>query len=79
MAMRIKEACLKKGYRFLTYSSTNQQFPIMPNNKLNKLKENFEYSHWLKIDNEYSAVRFCTSWATGSNDVDQLISEIENG
>jgi threonine aldolase len=78
MAMLIKEACIKKGYRFLTPSTTNQQFPIIPNEVLKKLKENFEYSFWQKIDDEYSAVRFCTSWATNASDVQQLISEIEN-
>lgn len=78
MAMSIKEACIKKGYRFLTPSTTNQQFPIMPNEVLKKLKKNFEYSFWQKVDDENSAVRFCTSWATKINDVQQLVAEIEN-
>jgi threonine aldolase len=78
MAMLIKEACITKGYRFLTPSTTNQQFPIMPNEVLKKLKKNFEYSFWQKVDDENSAVRFCTSWATNASDVQQLISEIEN-
>lgn len=77
MAMMIKEACIKKGYNFLTQSTTNQQFPIISNKALEKLKINYEYSFWEKIDNEYSGVRFCTSWATNINIVKQLISEIE--
>ena len=77
MAMLIKEACVKKGYHFLTASATNQQFPIMPNAVLQKLKENYEYSFWQKIDDKHSAVRFCTSWATDVNSVQQLILEIE--
>jgi threonine aldolase len=78
MAMLIKEACIKKGYGFLTLSTTNQQFPIMPNEVLKKLKENYEYSFWQKIDDNYTAVRFCTSWATDVKAVQQLIAEIEN-
>jgi len=77
MAILIKEAFIKKGYSFLVPSTTNQQFPIVPNKVLEKLKENFEYSFEKKIDDKHSAVRFCTSWATDLNDVQQLIAEIE--
>jgi threonine aldolase len=78
MAMLIKEACIKKGYGFLTPSTTNQQFPIMPNEVLEKLKVNFAYSVWQKVDENHSAVRFCTSWATDLAAVQQLVAEIEN-
>ena len=77
MAMLIKQACIQKGYGFLTPSSTNQQFPIMPNQVLNKLKESYEYAFWQKIDDTHSAVRFCTSWATDENAVQRLIGDIE--
>ncbi len=77
MAMLIKQACIQKGYAFLTPSNTNQQFPIMPNQVLKKLKESYEYSFWQKIDDKHSAVRFCTSWATDVNAVQQLITDIE--
>lgn len=77
MAILIKEAFIKKGYGFLVPSTTNQQFPIVPNEVLEKLRENFEYSFWQKIDDRHSAVRFCTSWATDLNAVEQLIAEIE--
>lgn len=77
MAMLIKEACIKKGCRFLTPSTTNQQFPIMPNAVLAKLKVKYVYSFWQAIDETHSAVRFCTSWATDLKDVQQLIADIE--
>lgn len=77
MAMLIKDALIKKGYRFLIPSTTNQQFPIMPNEVLKELKENFEYSFWQEIDEKSSAVRFCTSWATEFDAVQKLIAEIE--
>lgn len=77
MARLIKEACIEKGYPFLTESTTNQQFPILPNKVLEKLKKNFEYSFWQKIDEEHSAVRFCTSWATDINDVNALVKAIK--
>ncbi len=77
MAMLIKDAFIKKGYGFLVESTTNQQFPIIPDAELRSLKENFEYSFWQKVNDNTSAVRFCTSWATGEEDVRQLISEID--
>lgn len=77
MARLIKEACIERGYPFLTESTTNQQFPILPDKVLEKLKENFEYSFWQKIDEEHSAVRFCTSWATDINDVNALVKAIK--
>lgn len=78
MAKLIKNACIEKGYKFLITSTTNQQFPIMPNEVLEKLKQKYEYSFWQKIDENYSAVRFCTSWATDEKDVLQLIRDIKN-
>jgi threonine aldolase len=77
MAMLIKEACIKKGFDFLTPSTTNQQFPIIPDEILQKLKEKYEYSFWQKIDENDTAVRFCTSWATKIGDVQQLSLDIE--
>lgn len=76
MAMLIKDAFAKKGYGFLVESTTNQQFPIIPDTELRILKENFEYSFWQKVNHNTSAVRFCTSWATGEEAVRQLIEEI---
>lgn len=77
MADLIKEACRKKGYTFLNPSTTNQQFPIIPNKILDKLKQNYEYLYWQKVDDNQSAVRFCTSWATEKEMVLKLVAEIE--
>ncbi|HEX2927494.1 MAG TPA: low specificity L-threonine aldolase [Ruminiclostridium sp.] len=79
MAMLVRDAFAKKGYRFLIESETNQQFPIVPNSVLERLREKFEYSFWQEIDENTSAVRFCTSWATSPEDVQKLIEEIEKG
>ncbi len=78
LAQIIKDACIKKGYRFLTESVTNQQFPILPDRVLGKLKENYEYSYWQKIGHAHSAVRFCTCWATAQKDVEKLAEDILN-
>ena len=78
MAMKIKKAFCENGYKFLYDSSTNQQFPIISNEELAKLSQKYSFSLWEKIDENNSAVRFCTSWATKQQDVDELVKDIKN-
>lgn len=77
-ALRIRDAFKKKGYAFLAESPSNQQFPILPNDIMAKLSENYLFSIWQKVDDNHTAVRFCTSWATQPEAVDDLIRTIEN-
>lgn len=77
MAMIIREAFIEKGYSLRYDSKTNQQFPIVPNNVLKKLEEEFSFSFWENIDTGHSAVRFCTSWATKREHVEVLITAIK--
>lgn len=76
LAEKIKQACIEKGYSFLTQSDTNQQFPILPNSVLEKLGSKYTYSVWQPMDETHSAVRFCTSWATKEEDVTSLIKDL---
>ena len=75
-AMRIKESFVDKGYPLLYDSYTNQQFPIMPNCQLKELKEKYSFELWCAMDEEYSAVRFCTSWATRDEDVESFLNDL---
>lgn len=56
---------------------TNQVFPILSNNQINKLSEKYGFEIWSKIDDEHLAVRFCMSWATIPEKVDELIKDIK--
>jgi len=76
MAGRLKEAFWQHGCRFLIESNTNQQFPILQNNELERLKTKYSYSFWEKINDTHSAVRFCTSWATKEEDIDALVKDV---
>lgn len=78
LAMKIKNVFINKGYSFFIDSSTNQQFPIIPNDKIEIIKEKYSFTYWEKIDDNHSAVRFCTCWATRDEDVEKLIHDIEN-
>lgn len=73
---KLRQALKEKGYPFLVENTTNQLFPILPDTKLTELGKNYGYSYQQRIDETHSAVRFCTSWATREEAVDQLISEL---
>lgn len=77
-AMRIKAALQAKGFGFLIDSPTNQQFPIFTDTQIATLSEHFMLSLWQRIDEEHTAMRICTSWATKTESTDALIRAIEN-
>lgn len=77
MAIMLREAFAKKGFSFRYDSTTNQQFPILPDDVLVKLSEKYSYSFWEKVNATHSTVRFCTSWATSKKNVEMLIKDIE--
>lgn len=77
-AMRIKAALQTKGIGFLIDSPTNQQFPIFTDTQIATLSEHFMLSLWQRIDEEHTAMRICTSWATKPESTDELIRAIEN-
>lgn len=77
LAMKLKNAFAAKGYPFLMESPSNQQFPIIPDAHLEVLKKKYSYSYIQRVDAEHSGVRFCTSWATPVENVDQLIADIQ--
>lgn len=77
LAMRIKKAFCDNGYEFLYDSYTNQQFPIIPNDILEKLSKKYSFDVWKKFDENNTAVRVCTSWATKKENVQELVRDIE--
>ena len=76
-AMRLREAFLARGWPLFVNSVTNQQFPVLPNEAMEALKQNYSFEVWAKVDEGHTAVRFCTGWSTTDQDVDALISSIQ--
>lgn len=72
MAHLLKEAFIRKGYTFYKNSPTNQQFILLDNKTLEKLKEKVLFTVWEKPDQDHTAVRFTTSWATTEKDIEEL-------
>ena len=77
LAMRLREAFLKKGWALRYDSYTNQQFPILPDSAYEKLSEKYLFSFWEKTDATHTAVRVCTSWATKEENVEALLRDVE--
>ena len=76
-AMEIKRAFKERGCSFLCETFTNQIFPILTENQIGQLSQNFDFYVWKKIDEEKSAVRLITSWTTTNDIVADFINEIK--
>ena len=77
-AMKIKTAFKENGFEFLAETFSNQIFPILGNAQIEELAKNFEFYVWKKIDDEKSAIRIITSWATTDEMVRSFTEQIEN-
>lgn len=73
LARRLKEGFLEKGYKLFTDSPTNQQFFILPNEKIDELKKIASFEYWGPRGENESAVRFVTDWSTTDADIDTLL------
>lgn len=76
LALRMKQAFLDKGYKLSSDSPTNQQFVIIPNDRVEELRRNVLFEVWGPYDADSSVCRFVTSWATPESDIDALIELI---
>ncbi len=77
LAMEIRRAFEDRGCPMLFDSYTNQQYPILPDEVLEKLEEDFAFAFWSKVDGDHTAVRVCTSWATEERAVKELIRALD--
>lgn len=72
MSELLKNILSEKGYQFAWESFTNQQFIIIENEQMKKLKENVGFSFWEKSDDNHTVIRLATSWSTRKEDVEKL-------
>ena len=76
MALKLKQGLVEKGYEFLFDSNSNQQFPILTEEKRAQLAEKYEFAFWERVDENRVGVRFCTSWATKESAIDALLADL---
>ena len=72
MAEKLKTVLHRKGMPFFLESPTNQQFVILTNAQVEKLRPLVAFDFWEPCDADRTVVRFATSWATPEEDIDRL-------
>lgn len=80
MAEKLKMIFHQKEIPFYLESPTNQQFVILDNAQMEKLRQQVGFSFWEKYDKDRTVVRFVTSWSTTEDDLkklEMLLSELK--
>lgn len=75
-ALHIRQEMAKRGYDIYIDSPTNQQFFVMPNDKLEQLSKTVGLDVIETLDETHTVVRICTSWATTAEQVEQLLAAL---
>lgn len=75
-AQKLIQGIQSKGYDTLFESPTNQVFPIFDHDTIKKLEAHFGFYIWHPVDDNHSAVRLVTSWATQEDVVHQFLELI---
>lgn len=76
MADRLRRGIEECGYAFRWPSTTNQLFPILPNDVMNGLAKDFLFSVQEIIDAQHTCIRLVTSWATRPEAVEAFMKEL---
>jgi threonine aldolase len=77
MAQNLKKNLIDLGCTLYIDTPTNQIFPIIKNSVIEGLRNNFDFYIWEEIDENYSALRLVTSWATPEKEILKFIEEIK--
>lgn len=73
LAMRLRRLFVEKlGYKPFIDSPTNQQFYVIPNTHLDRLRSHIGFEVWCPVDTNHTACRFVTSWATTEPEIAAL-------
>ncbi|MDE6826127.1 MAG: low specificity L-threonine aldolase, partial [Paramuribaculum sp.] len=76
MAMKLKQGFVDKGFKLFIDSPSNQQFFILPNTKIQSLKEIASFEMWGPEGEKETPVRFVTDWSTTEKDIDILLDNL---
>lgn len=77
LALRLRDGMAALGYPFPVGSPSNQQFPVLPNEtveKLQRLGYEFEIDH--PVDGDHTCIRLVTSWATPETAVEDFLRDL---
>jgi threonine aldolase len=77
MAGILRDELSNAGFIFLTHSPSNQIFPILPNALITELERKYAFHIWEKVDQEHSAIRLVTSWATKEEKIATFVEDLK--
>ena len=72
LAEKLKKIFSDHGIKLFIESDTNQQFPVLENGMMKKLREKIDFCFWEKYDEDHTVVRFATCWSTTEADLQAL-------
>lgn len=72
-AKRLAAGIATLGYKFAAKPITNQIFPIFPKDIIKQLEAEYLFEINSPYDENSDVVRFCTSWATDNNKIDEFL------
>lgn len=75
-ALRLRREMEARGFQVYIDSPTNQQFFVLPNDRVESLHQRVGFDIIEATDDEHTVIRFCTSWATTPEQVEQLLKEL---
>ncbi|MGN1400814.1 MAG: threonine aldolase family protein [Bacillus sp. (in: firmicutes)] len=78
MAGLLQKGLKRAGAGFLAKTSTNQVFPILPNDVIEELQKDYSFYIWQTVDKGHSAIRLITSWATQEKMVETFLRDVTN-
>lgn len=76
-AGKLADTFRNMGYEFMAKPVTNQIFPILPNDLIEKLHKKYDFYVWSKFNETHSIVRIVCSWATDEKVIDEFIQNLK--
>jgi threonine aldolase len=77
MAFRLRDGVAALGYPFPVASPSNQQFPVLPNTVVDRLRSmGYEFETDRVVDEEHTSIRLVTSWATPEGAVEEFLRDL---
>jgi len=77
MAALLRNAFTEAGIELYYDSPTNQLFPVLYDEQISKLSEKYSFSIQFKLADGRVVTRFCTSWASTEESINELIEDIK--
>lgn len=76
MAEQLADGLQELGFAFLTSPQTNQIFPILPDELIARLQQEYGFYVWAPASEGMSAIRLVTSWATEEQAVQEFLEDV---